>query len=251
MTQSVLDVLQDEVYNVVRRATYVALDYPTWEQAKQTVDLFGEAVDGYKVGLELFHQGGSQVVEELVRRGKRVFFDMKLHDIPNTVAGALHAISELGVEMVNVHAAGGRKMLEAAREAVHRHEKRPLLIAVTILTSLSDADLSEVGFRSPTLQSVLGLVDLTAQAGLDGVVASAQEIEAIRARVGEDFEIVVPGTRPLWAEKNDQTRFTTPEVALASGATRLVLGRPVTKSPDPLVALKRTWDDMVQYKARM
>ena len=208
MTTVHRDDLLDSRYDRVRQASYLALDVDNWEQANRLVSLFGEAVDGYKVGLQLFHGDGPRALEQLNRLGKRVFLDVKLHDIPNTVAGALRAICQQNIEMVNVHASGGRKMLEAARQAVDDSvasrsrgdggagagaidgshgpsgspkTAKPLLIAVTALTSLSDDALQEIGYRMPAKELVLRLAALTAESGLDGVVASAEELPGIRA----------------------------------------------------------------------
>ncbi|OFW79762.1 MAG: hypothetical protein A2201_08970, partial [Alicyclobacillus sp. RIFOXYA1_FULL_53_8] len=183
MTTVHRDDLLDSRYDRVRQASYLALDVDNWQQANRLVSLFGEAVDGYKVGLQLFHGDGPTALEQLNRLGKRVFLDVKLHDIPNTVAGALRAICQHNIEMVNVHASGGRKMLEAARQAVDDSVAsgsrgdggvgagatgKPLLIAVTALTSLSDDALQEIGYRMPAKELVLRLAALTADCGLDG-----------------------------------------------------------------------------------
>lgn len=250
MAAEILESLLDAKYDLVRRKSYLALDVPTWEQAERLVSLFDEAIDGYKVGLQLFDADGLHVLDELKRRGKRVFLDVKLHDIPNTVAGALRALCQFELEMVNVHAAGGRKMLEQARGAVDTSpgSSRPLLIAVTVLTSLAQEDLDEMGLAITTEDLVVKLATLSAECGLDGVVASASELPAIRQRFVEPFEVVVPGTRLAGSELHDQMRSLSPGAALAAGASRLVLGRSVTAATNPLRALKAIWDDMCAPK---
>ncbi|MCL6515406.1 MAG: orotidine-5'-phosphate decarboxylase [Alicyclobacillus sp.] len=244
--------LRDPRYDAVRRATYVALDVPTWLQAEALVERFGAAVDGYKVGLELYFGDGPAALSGLRRLGKRVFLDVKLHDIPNTVAGALAAIARYGVEMVNVHASGGPAMLTAAREALdaaaaESDGPRPLLVAVTVLTSLGAADLERLGWgrgASDAQALVARWAALAASCGLDGVVASALEVAQLRRQSPPGFEIVVPGTRPSGAPRHDQVRSLTPGEAMAAGATRLVLGRAVTRAKDPLLALERIWEEM-------
>lgn len=240
------EILQQGSYDSVRRSTYIALDYPSAEAALALVTEFGEAVDGYKIGLELFHRAGPEIVRRVAALGKRIFLDVKLHDIPNTVAGALRAIADLPVEMVNVHAFGGRDMLLAAKEALVGARHKVQLIAVTALTSLADDDLDAIGVALPLPGLVERLVDLTVACGLDGVVASAQETAVIRQRTGAGFQIVVPGTRPLWAQANDQKRIATPRAALAAGATQLVIGRAVTQSANPVESLKRLWDEVLK-----
>ncbi|GLV14599.1 orotidine 5'-phosphate decarboxylase [Alicyclobacillus hesperidum] len=231
-------------YDDVRRATYIALDVDTEAKALAVVDQLGPAVDGYKVGLELFHGAGMRLVEKLLARGLRVFLDMKLHDIPNTVAGALRAICQYPIEMVNVHAQGGPRMLQAAREAVAMSPYNPLLIGVTVLTSLGDDDLQVMGVAGGPAQAVVRLSKLVQEAGLDGVVCSAQELQLLQDVVPPTFERVVPGTRLLEDAAQDQTRVATPKLAMRDGATRLVLGRAVVAAEDPLSALQKYWRAM-------
>jgi orotidine-5'-phosphate decarboxylase len=240
--------LSDVKYDPVRRQTYIALDVPAWEEAARLVNLFGPAVDGYKVGMELYYAAGADAVRRLVDAGKRVFLDLKLHDIPNTVRGGLTSLTRLGVEMVNVHALGGRKALEAAREAAEAASRRPLVVAVTLLTSLSAADLTRAGVPCAPADLVESLTRLAVEAGLDGVVASAREIERVRQVAPAGFEIVVPGTRPVGASHDDQARSLTPGEAVMLGATRLVLGRAVTRAQgdmERLQALGRVWEEML------
>jgi orotidine-5'-phosphate decarboxylase len=242
---TVLEDLCSAKYDEVRRRSYLALDVDDWAAASEWVETFGDAVTGYKVGLEMFHRAGIRAVEHLVKRGKRVFLDVKLHDIPNTVAGALRAICEMPIEMVNVHATGGRKMMEAARSAVNSSRHRPLLIAVTILTSLGEDDMRDVGFATGPKATVSRLAALAETCGLDGVVASAEEVSSIRDTVQDGFEIVVPGTRPQGAARHDQTRTLAPSEAMRAGASRLVIGRAVTQTQDKLTSLQAFWDDML------
>lgn len=246
---NLLDTLASDAYDFARSHSYIALDVPSLESAKALVELFGEAVDGYKVGLELFHAAGMRVVERLVRDGKRVFFDVKLHDIPNTVAGALRVLRDSGIDMVNVHALGGPKMLEAARNALEGSTDRPQLIAVTVLTSLGDDALHQMQLPSSSAL-VPQLAQLAYHCGLDGVVASALDIEAIYTHVPASFVSVVPGTRPAGADVHDQVRTRTPGQAIASGATHLVIGRAVTQAASPLAALKSIWDEMERARTQ-
>ena len=241
----VVEVLGSPLYDGPRRRSYVALDAHSWNEASTLIGRFGDAVDGYKVGLELFHAVGQQAVEKLCNAGKRVFLDVKLHDIPHTVAQALTVICQYPIEMVNVHTLGGPAMLEAARQAVSQSPYQPLLVGVTILTSMTAGDLASVGLAEPTEAEVGRLAQLALRSGLDGVVASAQEIETIRRVAPERFEIVVPGTRMKGMDRHDQARTATPGEAVSKGASRLVLGRAVTQSAYPLMALQRIWDDML------
>jgi len=215
----------------------IALDH---SDARDALDFAGR-VDAtrcrLKVGKELFTRAGPAVVEQLVSRGFQVFLDLKYHDIPNTVAGACSAAADLGVWMVNVHAQGGRRMMEAARDAVARASGPPLLVAVTILTSLGQDDLFEVGLLGPPLDNVLRLAKLACDAGMDGVVCSPQEIKALRKTLGGTFRLVTPGIRPAGADSQDQRRVMTPAEAVQRGASYLVIGRPITQAPDPMAAL--------------
>ena len=236
--------IADKVYDAARERSYVALDIPTMSEALQIVDTLGDAVDGYKVGLELFYGAGPGVIEALAERGKRIFLDIKLHDIPTTVAHALRVVCEWPIEMVNVHSAGGLAMLESAREAVHASTYRPLLIGVTVLTSLSDADLQRLGLREAGNLPV-AWSELCLSAGLNGVVTSALDVESVAAACGPEFITVVPGTRPTFADRDDQHRVLTPGEAIAKGAHRLVLGRAVTRATNQLGALGAIYDEMI------
>lgn len=227
----------------------VALDYADAAPALALASRLDPARCAVKVGKELFVAGGPETVRTLVGRGFRVFVDLKFHDIPNTVAQACAAAAQLGVWMVNVHASGGRAMMEAARAAVVRAagdaaREPPLLIAVTVLTSLGEADLAEVGLAGPVATAAERLARLAQAAGLDGVVCSAQEARALRAACGPGFRLVTPGIRPAAAVADDQVRIVTPAQALAEGADFLVIGRPITQAPDPLAALAAIEQDI-------
>jgi orotidine-5'-phosphate decarboxylase len=191
------------------------------------------------VGKELFVAAGPEFVRELVAQGYAVFLDLKFHDIPNTVAQACKAAARLGVWMMNVHAAGGPRMLTAAREAVEGLDRRPLLIAVTVLTSMGPEELDAIGVEANPEQQVLRLARLTHEAGLDGVVCSAREAPALRQSLGPDFCLVTPGIRPVGSEVGDQTRVLTPIQALRAGADYLVIGRPITQAADPVATLEQ------------
>jgi orotidine-5'-phosphate decarboxylase len=216
----------------------VALDYADAASALALVERLDPALCRLKVGKELFTAAGPELVRTLVARGFEVFLDLKFHDIPNTVAAACRAAAGLGVWMLNVHAAGGRRMMTAAQEALADLPKPPLLIAVTVLTSMSAEDLGEVGVAGTPADQVLRLARLTQACKLDGVVCSAQEAAMLRADLGADFRLVTPGIRPAGAEAGDQRRVMTPAEALRAGATDLVIGRPITATADPLAALK-------------
>jgi orotidine-5'-phosphate decarboxylase len=220
----------------------VALDFADPGEALALAARLDPPECALKVGNELFVAGGPEPVRRLVARGFRVFLDLKFHDIPNTVAHACAAATQLGVWMLNVHAAGGRAMLLAAREAIAEAvasgaEPRPLLIAVTVLTSLDRAALAETGVAADPAVQALRLASLTRECGLDGVVCSAAEAPALRAALGPDFALVTPGIRPAGSSKDDQARVVTPADALARGATYLVVGRPITRAADPVAAL--------------
>ena len=218
---------------------FVALDFSNAVDALALVDRLDPRDCGLKVGKELFVTAGPDLVGDLVGRGFAVFLDLKFHDIPNTVAGACAAATRLGVAMLNVHAGGGRAMLAAARDAVDRSatNARPLLIAVTVLTSLDDADMRELGIDATAQAHALRLAKLAQACGLDGVVCSAQEAVALREACGAGFKLVTPGIRPADAAKDDQARIVTPEAAIRGGADYLVIGRPVTQAADPVATL--------------
>ena len=198
----------------------------------------------------MFTSSGRSLVESLAARGFQVFLDLKFHDIPNTVAHACKAAAEAGVWMVNVHASGGRRMMEAAREALAPYSQRPLLIAVTVLTSMEAADLAEIGIAASPQEHVLRLATLTRDCGLDGVVCSAQEAGELKAALGRDFKLVTPGIRLADSEADDQRRVMTPTTALAAGSDYLVIGRPITRAADPLAVLRAINQDIQHYQAQ-
>lgn len=215
----------------------VALDFSSAEQALSLARKLDPTQCRVKVGKELFTRTGPALVEQLQQMDFELFLDLKYHDIPNTTAQACRAAAELGVWMVNVHALGGRRMMEAAREAVANSSHQPLLIAVTILTSLDGPELAEVGLAGEPLDNVLRLARLAESSGLDGVVCSPQEVATLREIVADDFRLVTPGVRPAGTAAGDQKRITTPEDAIRQGSSYLVVGRPITQAADPLAAL--------------
>ncbi|WP_137938035.1 orotidine-5'-phosphate decarboxylase [Chitinivorax sp. B] len=220
----------------------VPLDYADAANALQFVARVDPALCRLKVGKELFTAEGPRFVEQLIGKGFDIFLDLKFHDIPNTVAQACKAAAGLGVWMVNVHALGGRKMMETTREALANVSHRPLLIAVTVLTSMDAVQLAEVGLPGDPAAMVARLAQLTQDCGLDGVVCSAQEAAQLKAQHGADFKLVTPGIRPKDASLDDQSRVMTPEEAVRVGADYLVIGRPITRSNDPLATLMRIRD---------
>lgn len=216
----------------------VALDYADAANALKLVEQLDPALCRLKVGKELFTAAGPEFVETLTRSNFGVFLDLKFHDIPNTVAKACTAASNLGIWMLNVHASGGAEMMQAAKQAVDTSAGKPLLIAVTVLTSMNQQGLNQIGIQTDLATHVLNLAKLTQQAGLDGVVCSALEAKMLRAQLGTGFCLVTPGIRPANASKDDQSRIVTPADALALGSNYLVIGRPITQAPDPLKALE-------------
>jgi orotidine-5'-phosphate decarboxylase len=216
----------------------IALDYPEAAPALALVERLDPSLCRLKVGKELFTATGPALVEQFMQRGFDVFLDLKFHDIPNTTAHACAAAARLGVWMVNVHALGGRRMLEAAANAVANSAHQPKLIAVTMLTSMAQADLADIGLNATPAEMVSRLAQLAKDSGLDGVVCSAQEARLLRAQCGADFCLVTPGIRPALASLDDQSRVMTPREALAAGSHYLVIGRPITQAADPLLALQ-------------
>jgi orotidine-5'-phosphate decarboxylase len=229
----------------------IALDVPTGGEALRLADLLRGSVGGFKIGSQLFTAEGPAIVRALTGRGDRVFLDLKFHDIPNTVANAVAAATSLAVWMVNVHASGGTKMMQAAAEAARKTASTegraaPLVIAVTVLTSMTAAAMSEAGTNVPVIDQVSRLARLAQQAGLDGVVASPQETSAIRALCGPGFAIVTPGIRGGAAitSKDDQERTMTAASAIAAGSSYLVVGRPVIAAPDPRAAAEKIAEEI-------
>jgi len=217
----------------------VALDFATQKNALALVDRLDPKMCRLKVGKELFTVAGPALVEQLVERGFEVFLDLKFHDIPKTVASACKAAAKLGVWMVNVHALGGRRMMEAAREVLDDAPNRPKLIAVTVLTSMGREDLNELGITGEPQDTVLRLARLAHESRLDGVVCSAQEAPLLRQELGTDFCLVTPGIRPANTSQDDQVRIVTPVEAIRLGSDYLVIGRPITKAADPLQVLQQ------------
>ena len=215
----------------------IALDYPAAAPALALAERLQPELCRLKVGKELFTAAGPGLIEQLQQRGFEIFLDLKFHDIPNTTAQACKAAASLGVWMVNVHALGGRKMLEAAHDAIAHSTQRPRLIAVTMLTSMAQEDLADIGIDATPAEMVLRLAKLAQDSGLDGVVCSAQEAALLREQCGNEFCLVTPGIRPLQASLDDQSRVMTPLAALQAGSSYLVIGRPITKAADPLQAL--------------
>lgn len=225
----------------------VALDFEQKSAALDLVSQLDPSLCRLKVGKEMFTHFGPAFVSELQQRKFDLFLDLKFHDIPNTVAKAVQAAADLGVWMVNVHASGGSKMMIAAREALQKFgTDKPLLIAVTVLTSMEQSDLTELGIQLTPAEQVLKLAALTAQSGLDGVVCSAQEAALLKQQFGQQFCLVTPGIRPAFAQADDQKRVMTPHQALAVGVDYLVIGRPITKAADPLAALQAIYQEIQQ-----
>ncbi|MHB0885410.1 MAG: orotidine-5'-phosphate decarboxylase [Bacillota bacterium] len=241
-----------------RERLIVAMDVPNLDQAKRLLDRLGDDVDWFKVGLELFTAAGPRAVELLIEARKLVFLDLKFHDIPNTVGGAVRSAAALGVAMLNVHAQGGTAMMRAATEAVVGlgEHSRPLIIGVTVLTSLDQAAMEETGVVRPVEQQVLAMAALAHRAGLDGVVASPREAAAIKAAEGPGFLTVTPGVRPAWSVSGaarggtpggglgDQRRVLPPGDAIRTGSDYLVVGRPITAASDPREAVARIVEEI-------
>jgi orotidine-5'-phosphate decarboxylase len=225
----------------------VALDFPNAASALKLVDQLHPALCKLKVGKELFTASGPAFVEQLVDKGFKVFLDLKFHDIPNTVASACDVAADLGVWMMNVHASGGRKMMTTAAERLAKRSNRPLLIGVTILTSLSEEEIHEIGYQGSPEQNVLHLAGLAQQSGLDGIVCSPLEAAPVRSKIPDaSFHLVTPGVRPAFAATDDQKRIMSPMDALNAGASYLVIGRPITAAENPLENLHLILDEIGQ-----
>ena len=217
----------------------VALDYEKEAEALALVDQIDPSLCRLKVGKEMFTTLGINFVKQLHQRNFDVFLDLKYHDIPNTVARAVRSAADLGVWMVDLHASGGLRMMEEAKRILEPYGKdAPLLIAVTVLTSMEDLDLLQIGINASPMEQVLRLAHLTQRAGLDGVVCSPQEVEILRNACGEDFKLVTPGIRPIGADFGDQRRVMTPTAAIRAGSDYLVVGRPITKADNPAEVLR-------------
>jgi len=215
----------------------VALDVSTAAAAREVVAKIGDSVRIYKIGMQLFTAEGPAIVRELVSADKRVFLDLKYHDIPNTVSGAVKEAAKLGVSMLTVHAAGGEKMLQAAVDSA-RTNPDLIVLAVTVLTSLGDSDLNQIGMQGKTEESVLRLAEMALRSGCHGVVASAREAAPLRSKLGRDFVIVTPGVRLSESAAGDQVRVATPAAAIAAGSDYVVVGRPITEASDPAAQAK-------------
>jgi orotidine-5'-phosphate decarboxylase len=222
----------------------IALDVSRASDAQNIVNEIGESASTYKVGKQLFTAEGPQVVRDLVASGRKVFLDLKFHDIPNTVAGAVTSASALGVSMLTVHASGGSKMLRAAAEAASSSSSRPIILAVTVLTSLNDEDLQEMGLPVGVADQVLRLAGIARNAGCAGLVASAHEAASLRRNLGEGFPIVTPGVRFAGGDLADQARVVTPAEAIRAGATHIVMGRPITADKNPKAAAERALKEL-------
>ena len=227
-----------------RQHLIVALDVSSAAAAQKIVAAVGDSALTYKVGMQLFTAEGPGVVRDLVASGRRVFLDLKYHDIPSTVAAAVREAAELGVSMLTVHAAGGAKMLRAAVDAAHSVNPALMVLGVTVLTSMDDHDLDKVGVNSPVVDQVLRLASLAITNGCQGVVASALEASELRLKLGDHFLIVTPGVRPAGKDHGDQSRVVTPAEAIAAGSTYIVVGRPITAAPNPGAEARSILDQM-------
>ena len=225
----------------VRDRLIVALDFPTSAKALALVSVLSDSVSIYKIGLQLYTAAGPEIVRAVAATGAKIFLDLKLHDIPNTVAGAVGAAGELGVQMLTIHLSGGRAMLEAAAAA-----KSPslLLLGVTVLTSSTQKTLSETGVSSTIESQVLRLGQLGKDCGIGGLITSPQEVRVLRENLGSEITLVTPGIRPTWAVADDQKRFTAPTEALKNGADYFVVGRPITAAAEPRAAVERLLDEI-------
>lgn len=232
--------ISDVVCSVQRTPVIVALDFANETDTLNFVRQLNPALCQLKIGKELFTATGRKLADYLIHQGFKLFLDLKYHDIPNTVAQACRSAAEMGVWMVDMHASGGRRMMEAAADAVANYAHRPLLIGVTVLTSMEQSDLLEIGLTVSPEEQVLRLAKLTHNAGLDGVVCSAHEASSLRANLGEDFVLVTPGIRlNVAGNQDDQRRIMTPSEALAAGSSYLVMGRPITQAADPVAVLNQ------------
>lgn len=239
--------MKNDELNMARKII-IALDVKNREEARAVLESLPEA-RLFKVGLELYTAEGPAMIDLVKSFGKEVFLDLKLHDIPNTVAGAVKSAVRHGVAMLTLHTSGGREMMkkavEAARETAEKENKPlPLILGVTVLTSLKDSDLQEIGFSSDARNQVLRLARLAVESGIEGIVCSPQELEPLRAELGSRVRIITPGIRPAWAEAQDQKRIMTPGEAIKKGADFLVIGRPITQAPIPREAFRRVLEEL-------
>jgi orotidine-5'-phosphate decarboxylase len=219
-----------------RERLIVALDVSSSVEAQKIVAALGESVQSYKVGMQLFTAEGPQIVRDLVASGRKVFLDLKYHDIPNTVRAAVLEAAQLGVSLLTVHASGGIKMLQAATDAARASSSEVLILAVTVLTSMKENDLAETGVQPTIENQVIRLASMAIHAGCAGVVSSARELKSLRAQLGSEFLAVTPGVRPAGSAHGDQARVVTPAEAISAGATHIVVGRPITGAANPASA---------------
>lgn len=237
--------MTESVSSAARERLIVALDVSSVVEAQALVQRIGEAAGIYKVGLQLFTAEGPRVVRDLVSSGRRVFLDLKLHDIPNTVSHAVKYAVELGAHMLTVHAAGGTSMLRAATDAAGNQLN---ILAVTVLTSLGDDDMQEIGVSGRVADQALRMAELAQNTGCRGVISSPREASLLRKALGEGFAIVTPGVRPAGAERHDQQRIATPAEAIGNGASHIVVGRPITHAPDPAAAARAIISEIEKAK---
>ncbi len=234
----------DRLINDARQHLIVALDVSSAAAARKIVAAVGDSASTYKVGMQLYTAEGPQIVRELVASGRRIFLDLKYHDIPSTVASAVREAAKLGVSMLTIHASGGSKMLRGAVEAAASVNPELMVLGVTVLTSMDEYDLEEAGARDRILDQVLRLAELAIRSGCQGIVTSARETAQVRSRLGHKFAIVNPGIRPTGADRGDQSRVVTPAEAIAAGATHIVVGRPITEAANPAAEAKKILQEM-------
>lgn len=217
----------------------VAIDFSKTQDAWNIIEQLNPSDCRLKIGKDLFTEGGPDFIKKVITKGFDVFLDLKFHDTPKTVANAVKSVADLGVWMTNVHASGGSKMLQAAKDALYDFRNdAPLLVAVTVLTSMDEHDLTEIGINTTPLEQATRLAIMSKNYGLDGVVCSAKEVQSFRIRLGSDFKLLTPGIRPLGTTADDQTKIMTPQRALAAGSDFLIIGRPITQAADPYAALQ-------------
>jgi orotidine-5'-phosphate decarboxylase len=232
--------------NDPRSKLIVALDVPGRKDALAAVDELSAHVGYFKIGLELFTCEGPRLVEEIRERGEKIFLDLKLHDIPNTVRGAIRSACKLGIDMITVHASGGAAMLEAACKEAQSSDTPPLVLAVTALTSLSEEDMLHLGVDGSMEQWVERLARMAFDAGIEGIVASAQEVHMLRSKMGSQLQLVIPGIRPAGNERQDQSRTATPSEAIHAGANYIVVGRPILQADDKAAAADLVTEEIAQ-----
>jgi len=232
-----------------RERLIVALDVSSAAAAQKIVAAVGDSAFLYKVGKQLFTAEGPAIVRDLVASGRRVFLDLKFHDIPNTVAAAVAAAAKMNISMLTVHASGGSRMLKAATDAAAASSSKPMVLGVTVLTSFRDADVQEVGFSGRVLDNVLRLAALARSCGCGGIVTSAKEAAEVRRELGAGFAIITPGVRPAGSKVDDQARVVTPAEAIANGASHIVVGRPITAAADPAAAAQAVVEEMAGVTA--